>query len=767
MNMRKLIIAATLLLIGAGHAWACGPEQPNYDAYVFRLCKSPQSYSEKNDQRLADAWSALVGRKVTVAQSRQLANVMPDELDTLDNPIMRYARQNKEVDEYVRLLVSYIQTANFTNEGWGYPTREEMDAYRSNLKSLLAETQQYKGKLLADRYYLLRLRILFRQVDYQGVIDLWEKQPMQGGSVFADMARDLYAGALYHVGRQEDAAVQYALSGNMYDAHQCMKNMHGAQCLKRVVESDPNSPVLPYMLEELVNGCRESFNYHNRVEILRAYMDASPCLPWQKVSELQVPYMCVDFDDCCPDDHMRLTHLPSMEEWFSLVHIFKVNKDEEQVLDAIIEQQLANPKVKDRCMWLSAKAYLQYVRGNYDQAWQHIQQAAKMDGSAYSTLNARYLLMLFSTRQPSLKVMESTLVKGLPEFLRGEDINSWSHTSADGSFTYYDFESHVVDNRMCLNHLVCYGIADRYLREGDSVMATMVWSLLNYKYDDEEPTLLPSAGLEHYNMLCQLSPELQQQLIEKLRQPASKQGELLHMICKRLPFEMADYYDVVGTLLIRRGRFAEAIPLLEKVPLKFLSRQHIAPYAVARSIRDLPWERRDINEFDGSIKITSNAKIDYCREVLALQKHMKNASGEDLRIAAYNLGALYHQASVMGSCWWLAHYYVSTNYEYNLSLDEGYFDFVKHSRELLLSALDSKSADLRYKTYFLLLQQGREGLIQHQWTEDYSECNAVLNTQSEYYPVLCRFKTDLYGRPNMPDFVSNCDDLTTMYKMMR
>lgn len=762
--MRKLILVVAMLLSGVGCAFACGPEQPNYDAYVFRLCKSPQSYSEKNDQRLADAWSALIGQKVTVAQSRQLANVMPEELDTLDNPIMRYARKNKEVGDYVRLLVSYIHTANFATEGWGYPTREEMNQYGTDLQSQLAETQKYKGKLLADRYYLLRLRILFRQANYQAIINLWEKNPLQGSSVFADMARDLYAGALYRVGRQEDAAVQYAQSGNMYDAHQCMKNMHGAQCLRRVVESDPNSPVLPYMLEELVNGCRESYNYYNRMEMLRPFV--AQCIPWQKIGELNVPYMCIDYEGC-PDDQFMLSHLPSMEEWFSLVYIYKVNKDELKMVDEVIEKQLANREVKDRCMWMSAKAYLQYVRGDYDQAWKNIQQAVKMGGSNYSTLNARYLLMLLSTRQPSLKVMESTLAKGLPEFLRLEDSDSWSHTSADGSYTYYDFESHAVDNQMCLSHLVCYGIVDRYLREGDSIMATMAWSLLNYKYDEEYSMFLPSAGFEHYDMLCRLSPKLQQQLLEKLRQPASKQGELLHLICKRLPFEMADYYDVVGTQLIRHGHFAEAIPFLEKVPLDFLSRQHIAPYAAVRSIRDLPWVRHDVADFEGDVKITTNAKIDYCREVLALQKHLKTAAGEDRHIAAYNLGALYHQASAMGSCWWLAHYYVSTNYEYNLTLDDGYFDFLKQSRELLQSALGSKNADLRYKTYFLLLQQGREGLTSYQWTEDYSEYYMVLNTQSEYYPVLCQFKTDLYGRPNMPDFVSNCDDLATMYRLMK
>lgn len=763
--MKKVLLIIVLFVLGTARVGACGPFGVNYDAYVFRLCPSPNSYVEYNDQRLADAWSALIGQKVTVAQSRELADITLEQVETVDNPIAQYARTHKEVGDYVRLLVQYLQNSAFSFNSWDYPTPEEIANYNQSLQPMLDRATRYKGKLLHERYYLLRMRILFRQHNYQGIITMWEKNPLQGHSVFADMARDYYAGALYHLDRREDAAVQYAMSGNLFDAHLCMRDMHGAKCLKRVVESDPNSPVLPYMLEEIVNGCRESFEYYERMEILRPYL--RQCLPWQKIAELRVPYICLDYGSC-PDDQFAIGYLPSIEEWYSLVHAFQVGRDEYQVLDEVIERQLANAQVKDRCMWMSAKAYLHYLKGSYDQAWDEIQKAVKMNGGKASVLNAQYLSMLLSTRQPSLKVMESTLAKYLTAFLRAEEDN-WVHMSADSSYTYYDNGGLLVNNEDCLNHLVKHGIVARYLREGDSLMATMAWSLVCRQYDEEYYAYLPSIGDEHYRMFVALSLAKQQKILDLMTASAAKQGALLHLICQRLPFVKNDYLDVVGTTLIRNGRFAEAIPYLEQVPLEFLSRQPIAPYAAVRSIQDLPWVKKvvDLSEDDGQVKLTKNAKVEYCREVLALQKHIQHSSGEDRYMGEYNLGALYHQASTLGSCWWLSNYFVSSIYDVNVSLSKMHFDFVEQSRQLLVSSLKSRREDVRYQAYYLLLHQGHDGLYYGSWDDDYTDYSYNLHSESAYYPILCQFKADLFGKQGMPEFVSNCDDLFQMYKLMK
>lgn len=764
--MKKTLFLLMLLVLSSGWSWACGPEGPDYDAYIFRLCQSPLAYSRNNDQRLADAWSTLVGKKVTVAQSRQLAELNLSDLDTLSSPIGQYARKSKEVGDYLRLLVSYLQTARFSFDGWNYPTPEEIARYNRELESQLAQASAYQGNLLFERYYFLRFRILFRQSAYSQIISIWEKSPLKGNSVFADLARDYYAGALFHLGRQEEGAVQYAISGNMYDARQCMRYMRGVQCIAKVVEKDPNSPVLPYMVEEFVNGCAEAYKYYNMIEQMRPFYQSQQCIPWKQVASMNFPFSCV-MSEGCPDDQLRISRLLSLTEWFQSVRAYEVSKDEIKLFENIIESQLSNRSVQDRCMWMSAKAYLHYLKNDYSNAWDYIQQAVKLSGSQYSSLNARYLLMLISTRQPNLKVMERVLIKGLPEFMTDDEM-VMGETSADGSYTYYDFDNRSVSNLSCLNHLVKYGIVDRYIRQGDSVMAAMSWSLLCEKYGDIR-MYLPSYGGEHYQALQSLSFTQQQELLSRISQPSGKQSDLLKFICNRLPFERADYIDIIGTRLLCDGRFAEAISYLEQVPLDFISHQPIAPYAAIRNFRDYPWNRPDVDIYgeNTNVRLTTNAKVDYCREVLKQKEMYASSTGEARCEAAYNLGALLHQASAIGSCWYLAYYYVSTSNVINLGLSNGHYDFIAHSREYLKYALTSTTNDLRYKAYFLLLSQGHDNLLNSHWNDNYTEFITELNTKSPYYPILRQFKMDLYGKPGQPDFVSNCDDIYNMYALMK
>lgn len=769
--MKKLFLLLALALCSLP-AWACGPYAPDYGAYIFRLCPNPYSYSRNNDQRLADAWSSLIGSKVSVAQSIQLSQVSLAQLDTLNNPVARYARRNKEVADYLRLLVSYLETTRLVGSSWDYPSAETIDQYQRELKSYLVKARRYQGQLMRERYYLLRLRIMFRLEDYNGIISLWETDPLPGKGVFVDMSRDLYAGALFHTGRNDDAAVQYALSGNIYDAHYCMRNLHGVSAMTRVAKADINSPVLPYMLEEVMNGCRESFDFYSKVQALTPLYRSGNWFPYDDVLRLDIPWFCLDFDACQEETFYRISHLPTIEEWFQSTRAFKIHEQEIAQLEKLIDSQLDNYRLMDPAMWLSARAYLYYLRGNYQDAWATIQIASRSHGSEYSHLNVQFLTMLISTRLPETKVMESTVAQLIGPFLSSNTVDPFTYHSADGSYTYYSFnQPGIVSNYDCLLYLVRNGLVHHYLQHDDSVKACLAWSLLYDRLmeDDVYYYHLPSSGGEHYDFFQSMSLPLQQQLLHRIDHASSEASPLLRLILDRLPFARFDYLDVIGTCLIRDGRFSEAIPFLQQVPLQFLSRQPIAPYAANRSYHDVPWERNPVDEYAdySHLQLRTNAKLDYCREVIKWRDQLAFSSGEDRLQAAYRLAELYHQASANGSCWWLAYYGVSNDPALNSHLHLGHFDFQEHSRTLLMQALDSRSTALRYKAYFLLLSQGHDDLLLHQYDYNRNLWVFSVNLQSPYYPVLMRFKHDLYGHPGEPNYVSSCDDLVQLYKLAR
>lgn len=764
--MKRISFLLILLALASVRAWACGPEVPNYDAHVFRLCPNPQHYARNNDMRLAEAWSQLLGVKVTVAQSRQLADVTLAELDTLSIPLVRQARKSKEVNDYLHTLVAYLQATSIFSNPWDYPSPEEVDAYRQQLNSLLSTASQYRGQQLAERYALLRLRILFRQQAYSAIIIQWEQHPLTSGSVFADMARDLYAGALYHSGRVEDAAVQYAISGNMFDAHLCMRGLRGASCMSRIIAANPNSPVLPYMVEEMVNGFAESINYYRALSILHPIFQRGACFPFEQMPSVRIPMDCYDL--CSPDsyDSLHIAHLPTPDEWFSEVRPFQVTEQEILHFQSIIENQLANSQVQDRCMWLSAKAYMQYLQKNYDVAWALIGQAVKAPGTPQSQQNALYLRLLCATRHSSLKTMESTLVQGLNQLhhLSPTSFYDWApDTSADGSYQYYSGSTPVTDFE-CLAHLVSRGIVDRYLREGDSVMATLAWSLLCRQYYSPDENLhfhLPTFGDEHYHTLCNLSHAGQLSILHMVQHPGKVKNPLAQYILSRNIFSAADYLDVIGTNLIRDGRFEQAIPYLQQVPLSFLSQQNIAPYAAVRNVHQTPWECVPVNQYDDTTyQLTTNAKLDYCRLVLQAQRQFQSATGESRYQAAYDLGLLYHQASVQGHCWWLAYYGVSTLLDFNLDLQRGHFNFLDQSRQLLSLAMGSSNPSLRYQAAYLALFQGRPDYLHREWDFHTDTYRFTLNTHSAYYPLLLQYKSQLHGRPDAPQYITHCDLLT-------
>lgn len=87
-------------------------------------------------------------------------------------------------------------------------------------------------------------------------------------------------------------------------------------------------------------------------------------------------------------------------------------------------------------------------------------------------------------------------------------------------------------------------------------------------------------------------------------------------------FRDADYFnDLIGTRLMAENKFEEAIPFLEKVPIRFLNSQNISYYATHRDWTVSRWlqeQNMGEGECDGpqTGKLTENMKLKFCRELL-------------------------------------------------------------------------------------------------------------------------------------------------------
>ena len=167
-------------------------------------------------------------------------------------------------------------------------------------------------------------------------------------------------------------------------------------------------------------------------------------------------------------------------------------------------------------------------------------------------------------------------------------------------------------------------------------------------------------------------------------------------------FRDADYFnDLIGTRLMAENKFEEAIPFLEKVPIRFLNSQNISYYATHRDWTVSRWlqeQNMGEGECDGpqTGKLTENMKLKFCRELLQLRSQHQLASEAQRPQLAYQLAVLYDQASHCGDCWYLTNYgWSSVPY-----LESWQADFEKIATQWLDESKLSSDFDLRVKSLY-------------------------------------------------------------------
>ncbi len=766
---------ALLMLWGAQiipMARACGPYEPYYNTYVFHITAGWNQYERDIDIQLAQAWSDYTHSIVTVQESRALAQISLSDIDTMNHPVLNYARNNqdKAMLTYLHHLTTYLNIAAANDNPWEYPTEAELQAYSSNLEGLLKDLDKENASgILADRYLLLKMRTLFRLNSYERCIKLWESTKSNSkNNVFITMAKNLYAGALYHTNRIEEAAVIYASLGDAANTRICMRNQYGTNCMRTVIQNDPNSPMLPYMLEHMMNSLRETTEYLDASQQLMRWKQlATPLLVNNVYDLLKNNINCYypQWEEVTNTEKIIITDLPKLDEWFSCVSTYYLNQDEIKNLSHIIQSQLHNSTVTDKKMWKSAHAYLLLLQHQPSAAWVAIGEALKMKGSTYSANNARFLQMLISTQHPAIATMEQCMLNNLPWLIKKihphTEIDCGS-MSADGSFYYYECLAYSPHEEW-LRHLVALHLVPRYQREGDLIMELLAWSILCPLHDqyNEGYTYLSQSYSEFGKKFMDMSDSMQMAFFNHIENPDPNNSPFHNYLIKHQPFNSYDYIDVISTHYILQGRWAEAIDMAKNIPPSFLDRQSIAPFATQRSYLIAPWEKRSDINWDITPRCYENPKIDFCKRVIELNKALETARDEEYKQKAFELASLYYHASEAGGCWWLARYSVHNGYEDNLPLSNDAFPYLLQSLKLMHQASSSTDPTLRMQALFSIMANPAAEVWERKYDKNF-DLRFVLNPKSNYryVPILLKQYKDQH--PDAPEYLTHCDILTQL-----
>lgn len=737
-----------MLLIGGvmNTISACSMCAPTYNYYVFKItdCCSRFEYNMKIDERLRQEWCKYTGKDITYAQMKEFSELKPEELSTTDNAIVKSARDkgDSEMMEYMTLLATYLQTVEPTMNEWHYFSPDEKEEYEDKLMGIMERAVAYKGKRLKDRYTLLQMR-LFMRLDYADGIVFYENgyKKMQNG-IFADMMKGYYAGALAHCSKREEAAAIFVELGDMQSARLCLNKTNNVACLEAAVAKNPDSPVVAFMLEEVMNAVQETYDYFTTAEEVK------------KNNSEEVGMM-------------------DMDDWFSMTTVYEVNEQQRAQLMTLCDRMLADKKVKNKQQWMAAKAYLHYFQKDYQTAYDEICQAYKMQGSDAARDCARVLRMLFVAKLNDTNLVESIFMEDLP-WLKNK-INEQIAINAA-----YAQQEQLEGNRgsWCLNdniwsrsaqRVLIHGLAAHYKDHGNTKMYLLAWRMIPAMFTNEDEgtnsDYLAHDYFQYFDKLQELSLE---ELIAYndflFKQKHSKIQQ--YLIDNGKHTEVA-YADVIGTRCLAMGKWQEAIKWMENIPMNYLSNQHIAPYAGMRDYTIERWfDHIDVPEsmeFE-PYTLTTNKKVDFCRTVMKKEQEYNAATGERRYQLAYELATLYFQASAKGDCWWLARYGVSPASSDLKQNPESTLDFAKKAYDILGDALKTTNKDLRSKVLYARLFIPVDPVILSDYNYDTGSFDTSINTNSSQYKDLLVYISFRASNKNLPAYLTHCDVINDALK---
>ena len=700
--MKKSFVLSFLLLTATATALACGGwARPDY--YVFSAFNRNQM-GETFTQRTAQYWITYTDGKAEASDMNALGWANLENLEASDNPIIATAfkRNDRETIDYLRLLIDYLKQCNdVSDDNWSYPTKAQLANRNTRLKYINSRARTYDGTRYRPQYDLLVMRTLMLQGDTNGILSFWNSNgSRQSESVYKDMMRDIYAGALLRTGNKKEACKIYAELGDMQSIKFVMREQRNLNGIKKEYAEDPNSPTLVYLVQDFVNSSQSTY------EALRG-------------------------------------------DYFEDIDVNAFRGNVAGFID-FAQTVVKQGKTKTPALWQSAAGFLTHLSGNSAQGVKMLEKAMTMDGTQRMKDNARMCRLIASIpaidgSNRSLDFVNSEL-SWLKQTAKAEDSDPVTRNNYGNH--YYEMIANVGYDylpkkfrELGLNNLAAALIGWTEVVETETETETY-YSQSDFYRAIDEMTADEMTDFSHYIATRQKSA-LENNLIAKLNLPD-------------------DYTnDRIGTKLIREGRFEEAEKILRNVPLSYIGTQAISSYMACRDYHIEQWFKRqrnhigdDFNETPSPVK--SNQKLDFCRDVINLkQKIAQNPENPQNR---YELATILYQASYAGNCWYISRY---ANSVYDTICYRNEMDFLAEAVNQLEQAINStnnNTALLQKMLYADAYIPFGEPYLTYVWDENYKEVPVVNRNCRRYHAMqnLNQFSLEHRG---CESYITKCDIL--------
>lgn len=363
--MKKFIIISLMAAMTLP-TFACGwYGTDNY--YMFRPYYAP-SFKDRVEKICNNNWKAYIGE------------TNDNEWYSFhDEDVLKAARQKGDalMVSYVENLQKYLKCVGVERDKqyeWGYPTKEEIAAQQRDLKAVRTYAQGKTASKLRSQHALLFMRCNMMLGQHQENITFWEKTASQFiETVYKDMMKNIYAGALYKMGRELEAGQLFAEMDDYESLMTLYYQKRSYQAIRQHYLQNPTSKALPWLLTDFVNNAQEA-------------ADA----------------------------------ITGGGGSVGKMFIRDINTQESWQMQQFCEMVVKEGKTDCPIMWKMAKAWLEFLSGKKKEAVDDILAAVKLDGTARMKDNAHVLLLYITASQAKPGQAFDDYIADELEWLRGK-----------------------------------------------------------------------------------------------------------------------------------------------------------------------------------------------------------------------------------------------------------------------------------------------------------------------------------------------------------
>ena len=334
----SLLSAITLPMLSCG--WI---GTTNY--YLFSPYKS-NNFRERVSDICDNNWKAYLG------STDEYFWFQPDEA-------IKTARKKRDalMVSYIQNLKKYLDCSDIEERKqheWNYPTKEELNAQRRDLQTVRSYAMSKTKTKLRSQHALLYMRCNMVLGRHKDNISFWEQTASQYiETVYKDMMKNIYAGALYKSGRETEAAELFAEMDDYESLMTLFYKKRSFQAISNYYSQNPTSKVLPWLLRDFVNNAQEAA-------------------------------------DATDKDYSTAQ---------GKLFVRDINRQESRQMQKFCDKVVREGKTDCPMMWKTAKAWLEYLSGSTKEATDDIIAATSLKGTERMKDNARVLLLYITAAQ--------------------------------------------------------------------------------------------------------------------------------------------------------------------------------------------------------------------------------------------------------------------------------------------------------------------------------------------------------------------------------